>query len=104
MGKPFVVALLEARDLPVAERINAEVRFLRELERALGGPNEVAAVYRAWIDASENDATNVDSNTAKQAVRWPKAAEAAHRAGFRDIGDIGEAHFEVRLFRAAAQP
>lgn len=101
MEKPFTVALAEARDLPVSERIAAEVRFVREIERALGDADEVVRVYRAWVDASENDATNVDKATAMLASRWPKAAEGAHRAGFRDIGDIGEAHFEMRLTRAA---
>ena len=92
----FTVALVEAGDLPASERIAAEVRFVRELERALG-TDEVAQIYRAWVEASENDATNVDRATAMLAARWPKAAEAAQRAGFRDIGDIGETHFGIRL-------
>jgi hypothetical protein len=35
MNKPYTVALHEARDLSLRERIEAEVRFAGELERAL---------------------------------------------------------------------
>lgn len=102
MTKPYTVALQQATDLPIRERIEAEVRFAKELERALGGEDAVAEVYKAWLDASESEANQIDTSTATKAVRWPKAAEAARQAGFRKLGDIGEAHFEIRLERHAA--
>ena len=96
----FSVALVDAGDIPMAERISAEVSFVRELERAFGTPDQVARVYRAWVDATESDATILDSATAELASCWPKAAEAAYRAGFRGLGDMGEAHFEIRINRS----
>ncbi|MDB5941862.1 MAG: hypothetical protein JWQ13_1428 [Ramlibacter sp.] len=100
MTKPYTVALNDAAELPVAERIAAEVRFIKEIERALGGADEVVRVYRAWIDASESDASELDGESASLAVRWPKAMTAAARAGMRNLGEMPEAHFELRLERA----
>ena len=100
MNKPYTVALADAADLPVAHRISAEVRFITEIERALGGADEVALVYRAWLEASECQANDVDAQSAVLAVRWPKAMDAATRAGMRNLGDIGEAHFQLRLERS----
>lgn len=104
MTKPYTVALQEARDLPMRERIEAEVRFAKELERALGGEDAVAEVYKAWLDASESEANQIDTSTAMKAVRWPRAADAARQAGFSKLGDIGEAHFEVRFERHERDP
>lgn len=102
MEKPYTVALEEAKDLPPAERIAAEVRFVREIERTLGSSDDVATVYRAWLEASECDVASIGEVTANLAARWPRAADAAYRAGFKGIGDIGEAHFALRLSRASA--
>jgi hypothetical protein len=95
----YTVALQDGRDLPTRERIDAEVRFARELERVLGGEDGIAEVYRAWMEASESEANQIDTSTATKAVRWPRAFDAARQAGFSKLGDIGEAHFEVRLER-----
>jgi hypothetical protein len=102
MTKPYTVALQEASALPMRERIEAEVRFAKALERALGGEDAVAEVYKAWVDASESEANHIDTETAVKAVRWPRAFDAARQAGFNKLGDIGEAHFEVRLERGHA--
>ncbi len=102
MNDLYSVVLVDAGDIPMTERIAAEVSFVRELERAFGSSEQVARVYRAWADATESDATILDRNTAELAACWPKAAEAAYRAGFRGLGDMGEAHFEIRLNRSAA--
>lgn len=40
-----------------------------------------------------------DKETAVKAVRWPRAFDAANRAGFSKLGDIGAANFEIRLER-----
>jgi hypothetical protein len=98
MNKPYTVALQEARDLPVRDRIDAEVRFARELERTLGGEDAVADVYRSWITANESEATHLDTDTAEKAVRWPRAADAASHAALSKVG-MCEAYFEVRLER-----
>ncbi len=98
----YSVALVDASEIPMTERIAAEVAFARELERAFGSPDQVIRVYRAWVDASESDASTLDSATAELAACWPGAAQKAHRAGFRGLGELGEAHFEIRLNRSTA--
>jgi hypothetical protein len=93
----YTVALQDGRDLPTPERIDAEVRFARELERVLGGKEYVVQTYKAWIEVSESEASQIDRNTAISAARWPVAVNAARQAGVGRLGDIGDAHFEVRL-------
>lgn len=97
MSKPYTVALVDFRGLPAPHRIAAEVRYIRELERACGGPDEVSRIYQAWTEASESEANQLGGEVAALAVRWPRAADAAARAGFRDLGEVGEAYFEIRL-------
>lgn len=99
MNKPYTVALLDFQDLPMRERVDAEVRFARELERSLEGEDLVAEVYRAWVSSSESNANEIDKETAVKAGRWPRAFDAANRAGFSKLGDIGAANFEIRLER-----
>ena len=48
MQKPFFVSLQGVEDLTPAERISVEVRFIKELERSLGGEVAVVEIYRAW--------------------------------------------------------
>jgi hypothetical protein len=101
MNKPYTVALQEAGDLPMRDRIEAEVRFVHQIERALGGEEAVAETYRSWIDASECEANALDAQTAEKAVRWPRAADSATQAALSNLG-IAEAYFEVRLERRHA--
>jgi hypothetical protein len=101
MMNTYTVTLQDA-GLPTRERIEAEVRFARELEQILGGPEFVAETYSAWMEVGESEASRVDRNTAITAARWPVAMNAAMLAGFSKLGDIGAAHFEVRLERHAA--
>lgn len=103
MPKPYIVALQDASALPPPIRIEAEVRFARELERALGGEEAVAEALSSWMEASESEASTLDAATAASAVRWPRAVEAATRAGLSKLGEC-EAYFEVRLDRHQAAP
>ncbi|MFC5499437.1 hypothetical protein ACFPOE_17965 [Caenimonas terrae] len=102
MSHPYTVALEDAQDLPSSNRITAETRFAASIERALGGADAVASTYRAWVNASESDASHLDRDTAALAVQWPRAFDAARQAAMRDIGELPGAHFEVRLERAHA--
>lgn len=73
------------------------MRFARELERALGGEDAVAEVYKSCLDASETEANQVDAATSAQAVRWPPGFGAARQARFSKLGDIGEPHLRCGL-------
>ena len=102
MDKPYSVSLQGMDDLPAAEKIASEVRFIKEIERALGGAEAVVSVYRAWREASENEATEVRQETWALAKQWAKAFETAQRAGLKNIGE-GDAHFELQLARQPAE-
>ncbi len=99
MAHPYTVALEDAPELPARNRITAEARFAAILESKLGGPDAVACTYRAWVNASESAAGDVDQATASLAVQWPRAFETARQAGLREVGELPGAHFEVRLER-----
>ena len=45
------------------------------------------------------DAGTVPS--AQLAVRWPRAFDTARQAGMREMGELPEAHFTVRIERKA---
>jgi hypothetical protein len=102
MDLPYQVALQDGEVLPGPERIAAEIRFISTLERSLGGVAEVCATYRAWVDASESQADQLDGPTAARAVRWPQAYQAASRAGLQGVHGLQGAHFEVRIVRGHA--
>ena len=99
MNKPYTVALEDAGSIPSAQRISAEVRFITSLERALGSAEDVERVYRAWVHASENQASDVDAESAQIAARWPRAFDSARQAGMREMGELPEAYFAVRIVR-----
>lgn len=99
MDRPYQVALQDGEVLPGPERIAAEIRFISALERTLGGAWEVCATYRAWVDASESQADELDADTAARAVRWPQAFQNATRAGLQGVHGLRDASFHVRLHR-----
>ncbi len=99
MTHPYTVALEDAPELPCSNRITAEARFAATLESRLGGADAVATTYRAWVNASESAASDVDQTTAALAVRWPGAYDTARQAGLREVGELPGAHFEIRLDR-----
>ncbi len=94
--KPYVVSLEHVTAMPAAEKISAELRFIKELDKSLGGSESVVATFMAWKEACDCDAAELSSDVASLAVKWPKAFEAAQRAGLKNIGE-GEAHFELQL-------
>ena len=96
MNKPYVVSLQGFDVLPSAERISAELRCSKELERSLGSADAVVDVYRGWRDACECETSELSPLTSSLAVKWPKAFDLAQRAGLKNIGE-SDAHFELRL-------
>lgn len=96
MAKSYLVSLEGVEGLPSAGKIAAEVSFIKQLERSLGSEEAVVEVYRAWMEASESDATEVSKEIWALAAKWSKAFEAAQRAGLKNIGE-GDAHFELHL-------
>ena len=101
MDRPYSVSLQGIEGLPPGDRIAAEVRFIKDLERSLGSAEAVTATYRAWQEASECDASELSAETYGLAPKWPKAFGNAQRAGLKASGE-GEAHFELHLARQSA--
>ena len=101
MDLPYTVTLQGFDDLPAAERIACELRFIKELEKALGGADGVVSVYGAWRDASESEPGELSAATSNLAMKWPKAFESAQRSGLKNVGE-SDAHFELRVERPLA--
>lgn len=101
MEKQYFVSAHGLSDVPPAEVIAAEVRFIKTLERQLGDSDAVVDIYCAWQEASESSATEVSASTWALADKWPKAFQAAQQAGLKNIGE-NEAYFEMHLERQNA--
>lgn len=98
---PHYAVHFECPALPPKIRIEAEVRFAKSLERALGGPAAVVAAYAAWTSATEDGADEPSPEVVATVQRWQRAADAARRAGLQDVGEAEEAYFEVRIVEPA---
>ena len=80
---------------PTADIVRvAEQRFRRELEKHLG--DDVLRAQRAYVSVTEASEADLTKEEVVLATRWVKAYDAARRAAYRDLGDTGEAYFDVR--------
>jgi len=96
--EPRVTYLVRLADYPhsAADAIKvAEQRFRRELDRQLG--SDAVPALRAFQNASESGESDLTKGEIALAKRWIKAFDAARTAGFRDLGDMDEAYFAVRV-------
>ncbi len=84
----YTVTLQDCPDeVPERARAQAEARYAKALEQALGGPEEVAAALDTMSGlegAADEDISQADLELA---ARWAKACTAARQAGFRDLGE-----------------
>jgi hypothetical protein len=93
--EPRVAYIARLLDYPAVDAVKvAEQRFRRELDKQLGG--DVVPALRAFQNASESVESDLTKEEIALAKRWAKAYDSARTAGFRDIGDVQEAYFEVR--------
>ncbi len=92
----YIVALRDApSSLPADAKIAAEARYARELERALGGQEQVAATLDSVLSLEGADIiTKADSALVE---RWQKASATARDRALAQIGEVEEAYFDVRL-------
>ena len=96
-AEPVQLAAYRVRlaDYPAVDDAKvAEQRFRRELDRQLGA--DVLPALRAYQNASESGESDLTKSEIALALRWAKAYGLARTAGFRDLGDVQEAYFEVR--------
>ncbi len=93
----YTISLQEApADITERARRDAEERFRRTLERALGGPDTVLIARRAWQAAEDTAETEMIAEDITLAKQWIAAVARARNDGFRDMGET-EAWFEVRV-------
>ena len=92
----YIVVLRDAPSgLPEDAKLAAEARYARELERALGGQEEVASTLDAVLSLEGADIiTKADQALAE---RWQKASATARERALTQIGEVEEAYFDVRL-------
>ncbi|GAA0492528.1 hypothetical protein N5K27_26930 [Pigmentiphaga sp. GD03639] len=94
----YTVTLQDYPQLPEELRLQAERRYARTLEKALGGIEGLAAAYKAWSWAEES-ADDISEEERSLALRWQRAAVKAAQEGFSALGETDSAYFEVRLER-----
>ncbi|TWO70407.1 hypothetical protein FN976_15615 [Caenimonas sedimenti] len=97
MPYPYFVALVNAPALTSTARVEAEGRYAKSLESAFGGPDGVAAAFKAWSAALDTAPEDLDADTMALAARWHRVADQARQEGMRGLGEAPGAHFEVRL-------
>ncbi|KQP22963.1 hypothetical protein [Pseudorhodoferax sp. Leaf267] len=92
----YTVALCDYPELPDRERIAAEVRYGRALERRLGSAEGVAQTLRAVVALAE-EGHDEDPSAQTLALRWRLANTAARQLGLQGLGDLPSAYFHVAL-------
>lgn len=94
----YVVTLRDyPEEIPAKERIAAETRYAKALEKQLGGPEQVAPALDTMHSLEESPPEVVSPGDLTLLKAWGKASAAAKQAGFRDLGEGDGAYFEVRL-------
>lgn len=82
-------------DLRAAGRINIETRYAKELERAFGTAENVAAALET-MQALEASPPEVMSPSDLVLIKkWGKASAAARLVALREVGDAEGCFFEV---------
>lgn len=95
----YIITLQDApTDITDSARREAERRFRKTLERALGGSDAAPLAYRAWQQAEDTSEAEMSVEDIALTKQWISAASRARNDGLRDLGEA-EAYFEVRMER-----
>jgi hypothetical protein len=92
----YTVNLQDYPQLPEDLRSQAERRYARTLEKALGSADAIVEAYKAWSNA-EDAYDELSEDERQLALRWQKAAVRATQEGFSSLGQVDEAYFEIKL-------
>ena len=98
----YRLKLFDSDDTPVEQRQEAEKRFRRALDSALGDPSLVAPVYMAYtrIVGIYGESPDPDSLTdAEREIfdQWQQAETAAVAAAFGTHRYMGDAMYEIHV-------
>jgi hypothetical protein len=96
-ASPYVVSLQDCPGISLKDRMAAEVRYCKALERRLGSPDAVADALRAVqaIEAARPADLSPEQKLAQ--ARWQQANAAARLFGLNDLANVAEGRFDVRL-------
>ena len=93
---PYSVTL---RDYPEAlrhaDRVKIETRYAKELERAFGSPENVAAALDTMESLESSPPEVLSPGDLSLVKQWGKASAAARQAALREMGDAEGCYFEV---------
>ncbi|MEP6824136.1 MAG: hypothetical protein ABI919_04915 [Ramlibacter sp.] len=92
MTTPYCVRLVGAGSTPASGRIAAEIRFLMELERALGGQRGVMAAWQEDAAALEAWDATAGADTPAPRTLWDQVFGAASGVALGEVAVPG-AHF-----------
>lgn len=95
----YTVTLQDFPEIPDNIRVQAERRFIRTLERAIGSEEDVVSAYSAWSNAEDAGEGELSGEEAALAKRWVQAATRAQQDAFNGLGEAQEAYFEFRVAR-----
>jgi hypothetical protein len=94
----YTVTLSDYPDLPAKERMAAEARYCKALERRIGPPEDVAHVLKAIERLTDDSEVSEPSDETRKLVsHWHLACNVARTAGLQGLGDLPEAWFNVRV-------
>lgn len=82
-------------DLRAADRIKIETRYAKELERAFGTPDSVAATLDTLQSLESSPPAVLSPGDLSLINQWGKASASARQAALREVGDAEGCRFEV---------
>lgn len=82
-------------DLRAADRIKIETTYARELERAFGTPENVAAALETMGALETSPPDELSPGDLLLIKRWGKASASARLVALREVGDAEGCYFEV---------
>ena len=93
----YTVALCDYPGLPEQERLRAEARYGKVMERQLGGAEQVALALECVLALEDTPPEEITEEAKAVFARWTKASSAAAQAGMQGLGDGESSFFEVRF-------
>ena len=96
-ASPYVVSLQDCPGISLKDRMAAEVRYCKALERRLGSPEGVASALSAALAIEAEKPADLSPEQKLAQVRWQQANAAARLLGLNDLANVTGGRFDVQL-------